>query len=63
MHRVKLTAEIMCSCTDFACSLASCMQIGDRLNKINSTTFFSLTVASTAVARDVSCVVLLVRQC
>ena len=59
-HRIKLVAEIKCACTDFANSRASYMQIGD---KIYSATFSSLTVATTAVAKDVLCMVLLVRWC
>ena len=42
VHRIKLTAEIMCACANFARSHAS--QIGDQLDKINSVTFSSLTI-------------------
>ena len=50
-------AEMMCAYTDFAHSRALNMQIGDWLDKINNVTFFRLTVATTAVVRDVLCMV------
>ena len=55
--------EMMSARADFIRSCASRLRTGDRLDKINSATFSSLTVARIAVARDVSCVVLFIWKC